>query len=413
MIAPGFVTGNVTADLYLSSCWGYPPIGSCSIDSEPFGPYDQLNPLIQSLFFQFSGFCAFAVVFGLSLIPCFISLHYLFRNWKHNISHIVVTVFTVVISAFNIAIFGLRVLTMGTYFLDSLCPSQAGPDGISPALAFTLTSVFIKFIHLGSPSESSDSFAVVSEGAGLSLSLIPMFLWISDAFLLYRTWIIWVHHRKYTSLPALVYLASLITGVIWLIQVMLAFMVNEPRPESSSSFLNPTVQFQYAVSRWIPALGFSCALDALATGMIAGRLIYHHRKQRKLTESHSTIYLPLVTIFIESAALSLIAKILQLSVPVLWSNPIVVPLCTISSNLIVLRKALGADVGQMLANENQEISAMRFHRPSRPQMNTNDDSIPSGFEAQLIRTIGGHTIDFGPAKAKDSEQTSLSDAPKA
>jgi len=176
---------------------------------------------------------------------------------------------------------------------------------------------------------------------------------------------------------------------------------------------SPNDQFQIDVLRWVPALGFSCALDALTTGMIAGRLIYYNRKQRKLSESRSTIYLPLVVIFIESAALSLIAKILQLTVLSLLTDPIVVPLCTISSNLIVLRKALGADVGQMLAKENQDLATLRFHRPSRSQMNTNDDSVLGGFEAQLIRTIGGHTIDIGPASAENSEQTSLPDAPKA
>jgi len=167
-----------------------------------------------------------------------------------------------------------------------------------------------------------------------------------------------------------------------------------------------------AVLRWVPALGFSCGLDALTTGMIAGRLLYHHQKQRKLIESSSTIYRPIVTIFIESAALSLISKILQLSIPSLEGNPIVVPLCTISSNLIVLRKVLGADVGQMLAKGNQDLSTLRFHRPSKGQANTNSDSMPGGFESHLIRTIGGHTIDIAPPEAAASEQSSLSNALK-
>ena len=86
--------------------------------------------------------------------------------------------------------------------------------------------------------------------------------------------------------------------------------------------------FGFNVSIWVPALGLSCGLDAITTGMIAGRLIYHHRKQRKLTYGHSTIYLPVVTIFIESAALSLISKMIQISIPYdLGDDPIVVPLC--------------------------------------------------------------------------------------
>ena len=82
-----------------------------------------------------------------------------------------------------------------------------------------------------------------------------------------------------------------------------------------------------ALDKWIPALGFSCGLDGLTAGMIAGRLIYHHRKQQRLSQSSS--YLPVIMIFIESASLSFISKILQISTssPVLVSNPIVVPLC--------------------------------------------------------------------------------------
>jgi hypothetical protein len=84
-----------------------------------------------------------------------------------------------------------------------------------------------------------------------------------------------------------------------------------------------------AVNRWVPALGYSIGLDTLTTEMIAGRLIYHHKMQTKLGSSHTSPYLPLVTIFIESAALSLIAKIIQISILsiAVTANPLVIPLC--------------------------------------------------------------------------------------
>jgi len=202
--------------------------------------------------------------------------------------------------------------------------------------------------------------------------------------------VIWVHHRKCTIVPALAFLASFVTGVVWLKQTIPDTLVIGVQSTSLGKF-----EFDQAVLRWVPALGFSCGLDAITTGMIAGRLIYHHRKQRKLSGS-TTVYLPVVTIFIESAALSLISKILQISVQGLGGNPVVVPLCTISSSLIVLRKALGADVGQMLAKKNSDLSALHFHRPSMLQAKTNGDSIPGGFESHLIQTIGGHITDIGP-----------------
>jgi len=150
--------------------------------------------------------------------------------------------------------------------------------------------------------------------------------------------------------------------------------------------------------------------------MIAGRLIYHHRNQKKLTERQTTIYKPVVTIFIESAALSLISKVLQLAIPALSDNPIVVPLCTISSNLIILRKALGADAGEMMAKKSQDLSVLRF-RPRRPHgepkvNGTPDASIPGESGYQTIQTIGGHTIDIGPFDAENSEQSSLANVPK-
>lgn len=226
-----------------------------------------------------------------------------------------------------------------------------------------------------------------------------MFLWISDAFLLYRAWVIWVHLRKYTIVPALAFLTSFITGVIWLKQAV-------PQTSSGELRIDPSglsFELEKAVVRWVPALGFSCGLDALTTGMIAGRLIYCHIKQKKRTASSSAaIYLPVATIFIESAALSLISKILQLSIQSLGTNPIVVPLCTISSNLIVLRKALGADVSQMVAKGEKTLSTLRFQRPdARP---TATGNIPGGFESYLIQTIGGHAIgDFGSLGQVEAE----------
>jgi hypothetical protein len=111
-----------------------------------------------------------------------------------------------------------------------------------------------------------------------------------------------------------------VCGIIWIIQDYKATSLNNTTPAKNLDLLN-------AVMNWTTALGFSCGLDALTTGMIAGRLLYHDRKHRRLTEKKTTFYIPIVTIFIESAALSLISKILQLSLPSLQANPIVVPLC--------------------------------------------------------------------------------------
>jgi len=69
-----------------------------------------------------------------------------------------------------------------------------------------------------------------------------------------------------------------------------------------------------------------------------------------------------------------------------------------------------------MARAPQDLSALRF-RPRRPRGDletselevTGDGSIPGGFGAHLIRTIGGHTIDIGPLEAypENSERGSV------
>jgi hypothetical protein len=109
---------------------------------------------------------------------------------------------------------------------------------------------------------------------------------------------------------------NLVAGIVWLVQ---------------SFIYGPTATITaLAIDQWVPALGFSLGMDVITTGMIAGRLIYHHRLQRKMTCSQSVSYLPVLVIFIESAVLSTLSKaiqlILQYQSPVVGFNPIVIPL---------------------------------------------------------------------------------------
>lgn len=115
---------------------------------------------------------------------------------------------------------------------------------------------------------------------------------------------------------------QLVTGVIWLVQLHSHYFMGFGTPLT-------------AVARWAPALGFSVGLDTLTTGMIAGRLIYHHQMQKKLGGMNTRPYLPIMTIFIESAALSLISKIIQISIPsnAITLNPLVIPLCVSQASL--------------------------------------------------------------------------------
>jgi hypothetical protein len=133
-----------------------------------------------------------------------------------------------------------------------------------------------------------------------------------------------------------------VTGILWLVQTREnldfgSFFLEAKTPlKRGTNSLD--AQLNTEIGRWIPALGFSVGLDTLTTVMIAGRLIYHHRRHNKSGGAHSSSYLPLVTIFIESAALSLISKIIQISIPsvAVELNPFVIPLCVSSGLTIIL-----------------------------------------------------------------------------
>jgi hypothetical protein len=158
-------------------------------------------------------------------------------------------------------------------------------------------------------------------------------------FKLYRAWVIWIDHRKYIIIPAGAFLASFskpfslemrlettcnLTFRFHLTVVGIYWIVKDITTPEDSTLLE-------SISHWETALGFSCALDGLTTAMIAGRLIYHHRKQQRLMGSRKTFYLPVIAIFIESAMIFFIAKILQIAIHApskyLEQNPLVVPLC--------------------------------------------------------------------------------------
>jgi hypothetical protein len=159
--------------------------------------------------------------------------------------------------------------------------------------------------------------------------------------------------------------------------------------------------------------------------MIAGRLVYHHKLQRKVVGGHSVSYLPVLVIFIESGVLSTLSKVMQLALAfygqIAAENPIIIPLCvrnatcrilsiqvlkilqTLASDLIILRKALGADVTQMVATP-ERLSTIRFQsRHAQLPVMAEGGSIPGGFESHLIEVVGGHNFKGSFSDFQDEE----------
>jgi hypothetical protein len=73
--------------------------------------------------------------------------------------------------------------------------------------------------------------------------------------------------------------------------------------------------------------------------------------------------------------------------------------------LIVLRKALGADVGEAMAKKSEELSALRF-RPQDPAT-SGASALAGRFRTQLIQTIGGPTVDIALLESESHEQPSI------
>jgi hypothetical protein len=98
-------------------------------------------------------------------------------------------------------------------------------------------------------------------------------------------------------------------------------------------------EFGIGTTQLVLTLGVSLGVDVITTGMIAGRLIYYHRLQRRMMDGQPISYLSVLVIFIESAVLSTVSKVVQLileSRPFEYrNNPIVIPL-TVSLKLTAL-----------------------------------------------------------------------------
>ena len=76
-------------------------------------------------------------------------------------------------SSFNIVVFGLRMATIVASVKSTLCPGIAPPP-----IAFVLKPIYT--LVLGNSPSLANLQRVYY---GLSLAVLPIFLWISDAFL--------------------------------------------------------------------------------------------------------------------------------------------------------------------------------------------------------------------------------------
>lgn len=125
--------------------------------------------------------------------------------------------------------------------------------------------------------------------------------WLADGLLLYRCYVVYSKSYRVIAFPYLMYLASLVTGIMFMYKSSLQGLIAAEAPAA--------VQFE------APFFAISFALNILVTLMIVARLLIHRMKMQKAMGA--TTYaggwcMASITIIVESYALCAIAVILFL-----------------------------------------------------------------------------------------------------
>ena len=109
-------------------------------------------------------------------LPCVV---YLFKCWRNNLSHRIVTILSISVTAFNIATFVMRTITVANTISFATCPQVASYFG----LAINLITVNEGIYYLDFLTIQAKPTPVMFASNFLSLTLPTIFLCISDAFL--------------------------------------------------------------------------------------------------------------------------------------------------------------------------------------------------------------------------------------
>jgi len=184
-----------------------------------------------------------------------------------------------------------------------------------------------------------------------------MSLWLSDSFLLYRAFVIYRGQRKWLILPGIAICASMIYSFIGL-----AHQTN-PSPARGLVF--------------VPAV-ISLALDVILTIMIAGRFLVYRKRACKMASKFGKPYATLVLIFVESGALSTLAKLTAI-INFAYAGAFIVPFCSIAPSLIAIRVALDLDFKAYRST----VKPRAADAPSAPA----DEA--GGFESEIGNVVGG------------------------
>ncbi|KAJ8514883.1 hypothetical protein ONZ45_g7629 [Pleurotus djamor] len=184
-------------------------------------------------------------------------------------------------------------------------------------MAFTVFTLCVTTIYMGVALNYSQKSLIDNPTDPGLLAIWPQVVvdstfsintWCTDAFLLYRCYVVWMGPLQIPVmiLPVLIYTASVATSV--------ALLVFSSHP--GASYSSDLVQ-AFGASNW----SLSLALNIILTLLISGRLLWHRaRIQKVIGHRHGQVYTTIMAISIESAALYAAFEIIVLAV-FLTNNP--------------------------------------------------------------------------------------------
>lgn len=179
-------------------------------------------------------------------------------------------------------------------------------------------------------------------------------IWLSDSFVIYRLYVVWMGTWYIMVLPILIYLSSIATGV--------GLLIESAKPDTVFGQA-PLINFG------VPFWSLSLVLNVLTTACIAGRLLHHRRRIQIMGRMNGKQYLSLAAVFVESAALYSLSCLIFIpmwakNVPMQYPFFSVLGCATsVAPILIVLRVALGVAITKS-DGSNASGSAKYSRRPT-------------------------------------------------
>jgi len=310
--------------------------------------------------------------YGIYVVLAGISMYYLLQHRQHTKGQYVLIIYTCAMFTVSTIYFCSAAKWSEIEFVEST---------VNPALFASSLSSPIAI--------AKDTASVVS-------------FWLADSLIIYRTYVVWGENLWVIIIPCIMFIGAIGTSIALLVETAIP----------GAAFGNRLVS-DFGTAFW----SISVSLNVISTILIAGMLMYHDRKLRRLGFQGSGPYIGIAAVLAESAALvsifgliyiPLFAKNMALQYPF---SPLFISAASIAPTLIVIRMALGVAVKESRdTNTNMGISPVAdsgYSRKreshilgSRSHRSNTDSTIHSpvqhGFKS--VQTLGDDNVDIYPMK---------------